>query len=422
VSTIPGPRSRTLATRLAARESRNVTYFSEDFPVFWDYADRAAVVDADENRYVDLTAAFGVASAGHSNPHVATAVAEQAERLMHGMGDVHPTEVRVHLLERLAQIVPRGLDKFFLTTTGSEAIEAAMKTAVLATGKHRFASFSGAYHGLSVGALALCGIEKFRAPFAAFLPQRPLLLDFPHEEGSLDDALAAARATLHAHDDIAALFIEPIQARGGIIAPPFGYLGGLKQICRERGMLLVIDEIYTGFGRTGEWFAVQHEDITPDMMCIGKAMGGGFPISALAARAEIMDAWPPSHGEALHTSTYLGNPMGCAAALATIDEIERLGLPARAKRLGEDLAPMLHALQETRGVVEVRGRGLMWGVELESGTLAERVIKMALQRGIILLQAGVGGEVISITPPIVIGEDELEKALFILRSIISDVA
>ncbi len=422
MTTIPGSRSRALRARLAARESRNVTYLGDDFPIFWESAHRATVRDVDGNRYVDLTAAFGVASVGHANPAVVAAAGAQAEQLVHGMGDVHPTEVRVRLLERLASIVPRGLETFFLATTGSEAIEAAMKTAVLATGRHRFASYAGAYHGLSLGALALCGIEKFRAPFADLLPQRPLLLDFPRSATPLDDALAIARATLAAHPEVGALFVEPIQARGGCIVPPSGYLRGLRQICSELHVLLVFDEIYTGFGRTGEWFAAQHEDVTPDLFCIGKAMGGGFPISALAGRTEVMQAWPPSGGEALHTSTYLGNPIGCAAAVATIDEIERLGLPSRAKRLGEEMAPQFARLAEARSVVDVRGRGVMWGIEMRDGTAAERVVKAALGRGIIVLQAGTRGEVVSVTPPIVIGEDEFAHAVGLLATVIRESA
>jgi 4-aminobutyrate aminotransferase-like enzyme len=298
--------SRSLRARLAAHESRNVTHLSEDFPIFWDRASRANVTDVDGATYLDLTAAFGVASVGHSNPRVVESIANQAERLAHGMGDVHPTEIRVQLLERLARIVPPGLDTFFLASTGSEAIEAAMKTAALATGKQRFASFSGAYHGLSIGALGLCGIERFRAPFTDMLPQRPLLLDFPHSNAPLDDALAAVRATLGMHSEIGALFVEPIQARGGIIVPPAGFLRGLREVCNDLRVLLVFDEIYTGFGRTGAWFAAELEDVVPDMLCMGKAMGGGFPISALVARRAVMNAWPISEGEALHTSTYLG--------------------------------------------------------------------------------------------------------------------
>ncbi len=411
MSEIPGPRSRALRARLAARESRNVTFLSDDFPVFWESASRATVVDVDGNTYVDLTAAFGVASAGHANPAVGQAIAQQTRQLMHGMGDVHPSEVRVRLLERLVQLAPSGLERVFLATTGSEAVEAAMKTAMLATGKLQFAAFAGAYHGLSLGALAVSGIERFREPFAGALPGRPLLLGFPHAGAPLDDALAATRAALASRDDIAALFVEPIQARGGCVVPPAGFLHGLREICDDLGILLVVDEIYTGFGRTGEWFACTHEQVTPDLLCAGKAMGGGFPISALLGTARTMDAWPLSDGEALHTSTYLGNPMGCAAALATIDELERLALPARAKRLGEDIATRLDAFRAIDGVVDVRGRGMMWGIELRSSRVAECTVKAALASGVILLQCGVRGEVLSITPPLVIGEQELDSAL-----------
>lgn len=419
MSEIPGARSKALRGRLAARESRNVTYLGDGVPVFWESASRATVVDADANCYTDLTAAFGVAAVGHSNPAVAAAVAEQAQRLMHGMGDVYPTEIRVRLLERLVQVAPKGLERVFLATTGSEAVEAAMKTAMLATGKSGFAAFAGAYHGLSLGTLVVNGIEKFREPFSAALPQRPLLLGFPRSTTPLDEALTAVRAALSTRDDIAALFVEPIQARGGIVVPPHGYLRALRDTCDEFGILLVVDEIYTGFGRTGEWFACNAESVTPDLLCVGKAMGGGFPISALLGTARVMDAWPLSEGEALHTSTYLGNPMGCAAALATIDEIDRLGLCARAHRLGEHLRPRMEAFREHANVVGVRGRGLMWGIELRDGTTAERTVREALARGLIVLQAGVRGEVLSITPPLVIGETELDGALDVLEDALS---
>ncbi|MGB6984809.1 MAG: aspartate aminotransferase family protein, partial [Candidatus Aquilonibacter sp.] len=325
---VPGPQTRALTAPLLAHESRNVTFVSENFPVFWKSASGASVVDVDDNRYIDLTAAFGVANVGHSNAAVVSAVAKQAGTLMHGMGDVHPTSVRTQLLERLARVLPSGLDKSFLATTGSEAVEAALKTAVLATGKHRFACYDGAYHGLSLGALAVSGIPKFVEPFAPLVPKGAVRLPYPDAlQTDAKRALAQLRDALDAHDDLAAIIIEPIQGRGGCIVPPDGYLAGLRSYCDERGMLLIFDEIYTGFGRTGNWFACEHDHTIPDILCIGKAMGGGFPISAAVARPSVMDAWPRSTGEALHTSTYLGNPMGCAAALATIGELERLALP-----------------------------------------------------------------------------------------------
>jgi 4-aminobutyrate aminotransferase-like enzyme len=237
---IPGPRSAQLAARLRSYEQRNVTYLADDFPIFWESARGATVTDVDGNEYIDCTAAFGVANAGHCNERVAGAIGDQAKLLMHGMGDVHPTEIRVRLYERLARILPSSLDQIFLATTGSEAVEAALKTAMLATGKSRFASFGGAYHGLSLGALAVGGIERFRAPFAAALGAQRVLLDFPNGGGP-DDArrtASAARETLSQHRDVAALLVEPIQGRAGCVVPPPGYLAALRRTCDELGIVI----------------------------------------------------------------------------------------------------------------------------------------------------------------------------------------
>jgi 4-aminobutyrate aminotransferase-like enzyme len=415
---IPGPRSLQLAARLRAREQRNVTFLAGDFPIFWESARDATVTDADGNEYIDCTAAFGVANAGHGNRRVAEAVAHQANRLVHGMGDVHPTEPRVRLFERLAQILPEPLDRVFLATTGSEAIEAALKTAMLASGKSRFAAYRGGYHGLSFGALAVGGIERFRAPFAAALNGEPVLLDYPSagRPGDVQQAASRAREALAQHGDLAALVIEPVQGRAGCVVPPKGYLNALRRICDELRIVMIVDEIYTGFGRTGAWFAIQDDGVVPDIICIGKAMGSGFPISAAVGRSKIMDAWPLSTGEALHTSTYLGNPLGCAAALATIDELERLGLPSRAARLGELIRPRLESLRARRAVSDVRGRGLLFGVQLADAATAAAVVRRSLRAGAIFLQSGVEGDVIAISPPLVIEERQLFCAIDTLEA------
>jgi 4-aminobutyrate aminotransferase-like enzyme len=272
---------------------------------------------------------------------------------------------------------------------------------------------------LNVGTLQVSGIEKFRTPFAGVLPKNTLLLDYPRPNPlAADEGVSAvlddARAALSSRNDLAALIIEPVQGRGGNIVPPKGYLAGLREICTQLGILLIFDEIYTGFGRTGTLFACQYENVVPDILCIGKALANGFPISATIARADIMDAWPVSPGEALHTSTYLGNPMGCAAALANLGEIERLDLPTKAKQLGSALASRLDALRSDGKALDVRGRGLMWGIELADGATAERVVKDALSAGVILLQAGPQGNVLSITPPLVITQQQLFRAIDIL--------
>ena len=416
-------RQDALAARLRRVESRNVTYLADDFPIFWDCARGVRIRDVDGARYVDLTAAFGVASTGHANPRVVAAAAAQARRLAHGMGDVHPTAVRVALLERLAEIAPRGLDKTFLATTGSEAVEAALKTAVLATGRTRFAAYRGAYHGLSLGTLGVGGIERFRRPFAAALGPEALLLDFP-DASSVDVGEAAQRArdALGARRDIAALLIEPIQGRAGCVVPPAGYLAAVRAICSELGILMIADEIYTGFGRTGAWFAVDREGVVPDLLCLGKALGGGFPISATIGGSQVMDAWPLSTGEALHTSTYLGNPVGCAAALAVINEMARRRLPERAARLGLALGPRLELLRRHPTVLAVRGCGLLWGVQLRDAAVANSVVKRALAGGIILLQSGTNGDVVVISPPLVIGKRRLLHAIDVLEVAIAGAA
>jgi 4-aminobutyrate aminotransferase-like enzyme len=416
---VPGARTAELRAHLQAYESRNVTFFSEAFPVFWEAASGATVTDVDHQRYIDLTAAFGVANVGHANAYVVAAVHDQASRLMHGMGDVHPTEVRARLLERLVQILPPGLTKTFLATTGSEAVEAALKTAAIATGKHRFVAYRSAYHGLSLGALTVCGIPKFREPFAGLVADSAIFLDYPHAgRDAAPDALAQLHRVLDANADVAAVIVEPVQGRGGCVVPPPGYLRGVRDACSERGVLLIFDEIYTGFGRTGDWFAAQHEDVVPDVICIGKAMGSGFPISAAVAREAVMDAWPVSTGEALHTSTYLGNPMGCAAALATIHELERLQLVERAQRLGAALESRLRVLGTSGRVRDVRGRGLMWAVQLRDAAAAQRVVTEALARGVVLLQAGPEGDALSITPPLVISERQLFRAIGIIEELL----
>ncbi len=415
---VPGKRSTELLARLRLHESRNVTAIDERYPIVWESALGSVVTDVDGNEYLDLTSAFGVAAIGHSNPYVASAVADQVVRLAHGMGDVHPSEVRIELLERIASIVPAGLTRTYLATSGSEAVEVALKTAILATGKPFHASFRNGYHGLSLGALEVTGIERFRAPFAGAIAENALFLEYPRARNAADDDPAAAlegvRASLRSRGDIGALVVEPIQGRGGVILPPTGFLRGLREICHELGMLLVIDEIWTGFGRTGTMFACEREAVVPDLLCIGKAMGGGLPIAALVGTEAAMNAWPLSKGEALHTSTFLGNPLACAAALATIGEIERHDLVTRAKHLGVTMVSRLGSLHRHKSVLDIRGRGMMWGIELESAASAHAVVVRALSLGLLLLQAGPEGNVISITPPLVISERQLFRAIDLL--------
>lgn len=439
----PGPASARLAERLARVESRNVTFRSSRFPVFWQRARGSNVWDADGNRYVDLTAGFGVAAVGHAHPRVVAAVREQASTLLHGMGDVHPPEVKVRLLERLAELAPWSDPRGVLGVSGSEAVEIALKTAALATGRPGVLAFTGAYHGLAYGALALTDRAAFRAPFEAQLNPHVLRAPYPHPyrppeglTGAAPDELAAAALERVAElldgpggARVGAVVVEPLQGRGGEVMPPPGFLGGLASLCRERGLLLVADEIYTGFGRAGSRFASVGEGVVPDLLCVGKALSGGMPISACLAPAEVMDAWPPSPGEAMHTSTFLGHPVACAAALAALEVLEGEDLAARAATVGGSWREELAALAARHPAVgDVRGRGLMVGLDLvrdpetrePDPDLGRRVVLGALRRGWIVLPGGPAGNVLSLSPPLTVETALLEASVAMLDEVLTE--
>ena len=408
VTPVPGPRSQELARRLRGVESRNVTFLAPDFPIFWDRAEGCLVADVDGNTFLDMTAAFGVAAVGHSHPRVVAAVQAQSEKLLHGMGDVHPSEVKVALCERIAQCVPVPDARVILGQNGGDAIEAALKTAMLATGKPGVLAFAGGYHGLTYGALDATARTDFRAPFLPQLGRFTSHLPYGADLTRIEDHLRQG--------EIGAVLAEPIQGRGGIVVPPPGWLRGLRAVCDRTGALLILDEIFTGWGRTGDWFACQSEDVTPDILCIGKAMGGGLPISACVASAPLMDCWPASGGEALHTSTFLGNPVACAAALASIQVMEDEGLPLRAAQMGAVLAGGLQQLQQSFPdlVRDARGRGLMLGMELASPALALSLVPRALGQGLILLPAG-DGRVLEFVPPLTIHAGQIAWCLSLLH-------
>ncbi len=393
---IPGPASRAWVDRLARRECPAITArrarraaalgLADTDPIVWESACGANVVDVDGNRFVDLTAGFGVAASGHADPRVVEAATRQLGRLVHAMGDAFPDPRRVELLERLAALT--GMDHGILGSSGSDAVEAALKTARLSSGRDGVLSFDGGYHGLTYGALAVGGYkpEAFRAPFEGQLGPHTRRAPF----GTLPDDLS----------DVGAVIVEPIQGRGGVRGPPPGWLAALRERCDRDGARLIFDECYTGFGRTGAWFAFQEEGVKPDLLCVGKALGGGFPISACLGTAEVMAAWGGSRGEALHTQTFLGNPLGCAMALASLESIEARGLPARAAQLGSWLAGELTRF----GAGAVRGRGLLLGLELDD---ALGVSRRLLKAGFIILPAGPAAEVLAITPPLTVTQHQL---------------
>ncbi|HVM61234.1 MAG TPA: aspartate aminotransferase family protein [Verrucomicrobiae bacterium] len=399
---IPGPKSRALARQLRRYESRNITCISDHWPVFWQRASGANVWDVDGNRYIDLTAAFGVASVGHNNPRVVAALKSQAGKLMHAMGDVHPNQLKLKLARELVELTfgrwcsrasaKRGesAGRVVFANSGAEAVEVALKTAVMRTRRPGVIAFEGAYHGLTYGALDTTWRAHFRSPFTEQLGHFTAHVPF----GRLPAVTEI--------EQFGAVIVEPIQGRGGIVVPLDDFLAKLRRFCDEHDLVLIFDEVYTGFCRTGKWFACEHWDVVPDVVCVGKAMAGGFPISACIGRANVMDSWPETHGEAIHTSTFLGNPLGCAAALAAIGVMKRLKLDARSRELGDWLTERLAK------IAKVRGKGLMLGLEVGN---AVPIVEKLLQRGVLALPEGDHSEILGITPPLVITERQLDYCL-----------
>ncbi len=388
---IPGPKSRTLSRQLRRYESRNITFVSDRWPIFWQRASGANVWDVDGNRYIDLTAAFGVASVGHGNLRVVAALQAQAGKLLHAMGDVHPNELKLELARELVGSTfgrwAKSAGRVVFANSGAEAVEAALKTAAMHTKRPGVIAFEGAYHGLTYGALDTTWRAHFRSPFSKQLGHFTAHVPF----GRVPNVANI--------ENFGAVIVEPIQGRGGIVVPPDDFLPKLRKFCDVHGLVLIFDEIYSGFCRTGRWFACEHWGVTPDVVCVGKAMAGGFPISACIGRAEVMDSWPESLGEAIHTSTFLGNPLGCAAALASIREMKRMKLDVKGRELGGWLAKRLEKIGK------VRGKGLMLGLEVGN---AVPLVEKLLQRGVLALPEGDHNEILGLTPPLVITKRQLE--------------
>ena len=414
---IPGPKSRALARQLRRFESRNVTYVTRSWPIFWERAAGANVWDVDGNRYVDLTAAFGVAGIGHSNPRIVAAIKKQSDRLLHAMGDVHPNELKVQLARELAALTfgrwTKSPARVLFANSGAEAVEAALKTAVMHTKRPGVIAFQGAYHGLTYGALAATAREHFREPFREQLGQFVTHVPFGVVPVGRDRRARRGRpggpSLPRPIEEYGAVLVEPIQARGGINVPPDSFLADLRKFCDKHQLVLIFDEIYTGFCRTGKWFAGEHWNVTPDVVCVGKAMSGGLPIAACVGRAPVMDSWPESEGEAIHTSTFLGNPLCCATSLASVSEMKRLKLETRSRKLGEKLIVELSRLASRyESIREVRGKGLMIGVEFVDPSMPVKLMEQLLTRGWLVLPEGERSEVLGLTPPLTISQRQLD--------------
>lgn len=433
----PGEVSREMARRLHDVESRNVTFVGEHWPIFWEEARGSNVRDADGNVYLDLTGAFGVALLGHAHPAVVGAVQDQVRRLVHGMGDIHPPMIKLELLERLAALSPWGEARTILASSGGEAVEAALKTAHVATGRPGILAFEGGYHGLTAGALSTVEREHFRAGFEARLYGGVAFAPFPDELRGGDDAAPSCLAQVEGilergapnGDPIGAVIIEPVQGRGGVRIAPAGFMSALSSLASDAGALLIADEIFTGLGRCGSLLASPGLGLDPDLVCLGKALGGGFPLSACIGRTEVMDQWPESSGEAIHTSTFLGHPVACAAALAVLDIYHGEAVEDRVSVLGENILSLLGARLVNVGLpTHVRGAGLMIGIEFtEPDTLAPvvgrggRVAEGLLAEGILALPAGDRGQVLELTPAFNLTDKQLIYAVDAIGRVVEGI-
>lgn len=437
---VPGPKSLALAERLKTSESPAASGIAAgDSPVFWEQTRGAVVVDADGNRYVDLTAGFTVAVAGHSNPRIAGAIAAQAGKMMHAQGVSNPNELRVQLNERLAALAPGDLSVSHLVSTGGEAIELALFTARMATGKKNVIAFQGGFHGKVGSALAATSVNYYREPFAGVLPYvyhapypDQYRSPFPRAQGDVGEICADYLERLFSYPDsgvtdVAAVILEPIQGHGGWVIPPAGFLRRVRDICTRYGVLMVVDEIITGFGRTGAWFASQHDDVAPDILVCGKGMASGYPIAAAITTPQVARAWKAN----MRSSTFLGNPVGCAAALACISEIEDKGLVERSKAEGAYFLARLAALQERHPLVgDVRGKGMMVGLELVADRQTKepapgatvRLVQALLRRGIMATNSGGAyGNVVKLSPPLVITREQIDYAVEAFDAALSEV-
>ncbi|MHA1607581.1 MAG: aspartate aminotransferase family protein [Candidatus Freyarchaeota archaeon] len=359
----------------------------------------AIVWDENGREYIDCVGGHGVCVVGHCHPKVVEAIREQAERLITCPG-IFYNDARAELVEKLVKIAPKGLNRVFLCNSGAEAVECAIKLARKYTGKKGIIATVKGFHGRTMGALSATWEAKYRKPF------EPLVPGFTHVPFGDAEAVRAA-----INNETAAVLVEPIQGEGGVNVPPREYLKELREICDEKGVLLIFDEVQTGFGRTGEMFACMHWNVVPDVMTVAKAIAGGVPMGATLAREDVM----LSLKETEHASTFGGNPLACAAANAAIDVIVEERLPERARKLGGILKEDLDEMKESSKLIRmVRGLGLMIGVELRL-RCREYVFK-AMERGILLLTSGLN--VIRLLPPLVIEEEQVRRVSQVLSEVL----
>jgi acetylornithine/succinyldiaminopimelate/putrescine aminotransferase len=361
------------------------------------------LITREGRRYLDFIAGIGVSALGHGHPAVLEALAAQAARHLHVMvyGE-YVLEAQVALASRLAELLPSPIDRVYFTNSGAEAIEGALKTARKHTGKPAWAAFDGAYHGDTLGALALAGNPGFRAPFQ---PLPGPVVHLPYDD---ERALAKLDAS------VSAVVVEPVQAEGGVRIPAAQFMRALRRRCDELGALLVFDEVLTGFGRTGKLFALEHFGVTPDIVVLAKALGGGLPLGAFCAPSAVLKTLSrdPPLG---HITTFGGHPLSCATGLAALEFIAANRLWERARRAGERLLDRLRELADAKRVRAVRGIGFLLGMEFTSAQLARRFVEKTIAGGVVVNWTLNADNVVRLAPPLTISDEEIDFALAVMR-------
>ena len=416
---IPGPRSRDVVARKERVVADPLALF---LPVVVAEGRGALLTDVDGNTFIDFTGGVGCVNVGHAHPHVVAAVQEQASRFLHTDFTIVPYDVYVTYAERLLGLAPfSGPAKAAFFNAGTEAVENAVKFARAYTRRPAVIAFDGGFHGRTLMSLTLTSkVHPYKTGLGPFAPE-VYRVPFPNEYRGISatDALAAledALLTQVAPETVAAIVLEPVQGEGGFIVAPRPFLEGVRALCDRHGIVLVVDEVQTGFGRTGKMFAIEHYGVEPDLITVAKSIAAGLPLSGVLGKAEIMDA----PGEGAVGGTFVGNPVGLAAALAVLDVFEDEGLVERAVRIGETIRARMAGWQDRHPQIgDVRGLGAMLAIELVEDPesrqpaphLASAVVKAAAERGLLLLKAGIHSNCLRVLCPLVITDPELSEAL-----------
>lgn len=409
-----------LLSKLEKYECPDTTFLGAQFPIVMHKAKGMTITDVDNNKYLDFTACFGVMALGHKNARTLKVIRQQSANLIHGMGDVHPSDAKIKLLETLAKISPFQNPKSLLGLSGGDAIEAALKTSVLATNRARFLSFSDAYHGVQMAPLSLNKNPTFTTGFESWLNSRSIALDFPSTDTIAAEVLNKLEENLKTKE-FAALILEPIQARGGTRCFSKDFVQKAHFLCKKYGTILIFDEIFTGFGRTGKMFALEHLNVIPDLLCIGKSLGSGLPLSA--CMGDILDVWGKSKGEARHTQTFLGHPLACAVAVDTIGQIQ--SLVTSSIQTQQDIRNEILKFKQQISAknpkfdFEIRGRGFMHGLHFysQSKGFAMVLTEELLKRGFVTLPEGRNADVLALTPPLIAQASHYKKIFHSLMDI-----